>query len=97
MPLEAYREYDLQSRNATYHRIQIREELGFRQPTAHDAKEVASWLAAQGVGNDLVPETATTKVYERFRTLKIEPPKERRIERIVRSARIPARAFELDP
>lgn len=83
---EAYGEYDLQSRNATYQRTQIREALGFRQPTAADAKAVVSWLAAQAIGKDLVPETARTKVYERFRSLKIEPPTAERIERIVKSA-----------
>jgi len=83
---EAYWEYDLRSRNATYQRTQIREALGIREPKAADAKAVASWLAAQAAGQELAPETATAKVYERFRTLKIEPPTAERVERIVRSA-----------
>lgn len=83
---DTYMEYDLQSRNATYQRTQIREALGFRQPTAADAKAVAIWLAVQGIGKDHLTEKATTKVYERFQTLKIEPPTEERVARIVRSA-----------
>jgi hypothetical protein len=83
---ESYWSYDLRSRNATYRRTQIREALGVRDPRANDAKAIATWLAAQIVGDDVNLTAAMATVYERFRTLKVVPPTAERIERIAWSA-----------
>ncbi len=84
--IKSYSSYDLSSRNASYHRAQIRRTLGFRKPRAADANAVAVWLSSQIVGSDISLAKAIVRVYEHFRHLKIVPPTTKRIERIARSA-----------
>ena len=41
VPAEAWHGYEWRSRAATYHRTQIRDALGFREPTQEDTDAVA--------------------------------------------------------
>src|SRR4051812_16047197 len=41
---DEYLRYDWRSRTISYHRMQIREFLGFREATLQDADEMAQWL-----------------------------------------------------
>jgi hypothetical protein len=38
-------QYDLASRQAKRHRVQIREALGFRESSVEDEENLACWLA----------------------------------------------------
>jgi len=86
-----YQKYDWQSRMAMYHRSQIREFLGFRKAKVSDARAVVEWL----IEKVLVTETSLEHLHEivkgQFLSLKIEPPTNGRIERLIRSA---LRTFE---
>lgn len=86
-----YQKYDWQSRMAMYHRSQIREFLGFRKAKVSDARAVVEWL----IEKVLVTEASLEHLHEivkgQFLSLKIEPPTNGRIERLIRSA---LRTFE---
>lgn len=86
-----YQKYDWQSRMAMYHRSQIREFLSFRKAKVSDARAVVEWL----IEKVLVTEASLEHLHEivkgQFLSLKIEPPTEGRIERLIRSA---LRTFE---
>ena len=47
VPAEAWRGYDWRSRAAAYHRAQIRDALGFREPTLDDTDALVRWLEGQ--------------------------------------------------
>ena len=76
--------YSWKGRNIKYHKAQIRDLLGYAEPTAEDAGKIIKWLYENHICDD--KERIKVLIYKRFRNLKIEPPKEDRIERIAASA-----------
>ena len=81
-----YRAYDHRGRTAEYHRAQIREAFGFRQATAGDADELASWLLDEVAPYEYDAERLMEAAYTRLRALKVEPPTPGRMDRLVRSS-----------
>jgi len=73
-------------RTIKFHRAAIRGFLGFREGTVTDAEAVTGWLIEAVLPIEHTVEGLTAAVYERFRTLRIEPPRSGRVERLVRSA-----------
>lgn len=69
-----------------YHRAQIREFFGFRETKVSDAKELTNWLAEQALIYELKFEQLKLAAVARLRNLKLEPPTDSRLERIIRSA-----------
>ena len=69
-----YQKYDWQSRMAMYHRIQIREFLGFRKATVSDARALVKWLLEKVLATEVNLEHLKEIVKEQFLELKIEPP-----------------------
>src|SRR5271165_40629 len=85
VPAEAWRSYDWRSRAATYHRAQIRDALGFREPTLDDTDTLAHWLEGQVSALEHRADRLLVAARERCRSLRIEPPSPDRLDRLVRS------------
>ncbi len=86
LPPELYAQYAWTGRTLAYHRLQIRQALGFRESTDQDIEDLTAWLRAEVLPHDHRPEHAQEAVSARCRTLHLEPPAPRRIDRLVRSA-----------
>ncbi|MBE9045302.1 Tn3 family transposase [Pleurocapsales cyanobacterium LEGE 10410] len=78
--------YDWQGRTIKAHRAIIRDFLGITEATVKDAEELTTWLETQVLAYDLKPESLEIAASERLHHLKIEPPTQERLQRIVRSA-----------
>ena len=85
VPAEAWRGYDWRSRAAAYHRAQIRDALGFREPTLDDTDALARWLEGEVSALEHRPDRLLMAARERCRSLRIEPPSPDRLDRLVRS------------
>jgi TnpA family transposase len=85
VPAEAWRGYDWRSRAAKYHRAQIRDALGFREPTLDDTDALVRWLEGQVSALEHRPDRLLVAARERCRSLCIEPPSPDRLDRLVRS------------
>ena len=83
--------YDWQGRTIKAHRAIIRDFLGITEVTVKDADNLTAWLSTQVLAYDLKPESLEIAAKERLHHLKIEPPTQERLQRIVRSA---IRSFE---
>ncbi len=83
---ELYHQYDWTGRTITYHRTQIREHFAFRETTMADAEEMTAWLISTQLASDQNGEHLKELVIKRFREQQVEPPKNDRIERLIRSA-----------
>lgn len=88
---EGWLRYDWSGRTIKYHRAQIRDFFGFREATASDGEEVASWLFEEVLPAEQDAGKLREAFHKRCRALKIEPPTPRRVERLVASA---SRRFE---
>ena len=87
LDVATYATYAWKGRTIGYHRAQIRTLCGFREVTTDDVVVMTTWLCAQVVPHDCSLDHLKTLVYQRFRTLSIEPPTPDRIDRLIRSAR----------
>jgi hypothetical protein len=80
-------QYDLASRQANRHRMQIREALGFRESSTDDEEKLAGWLAEAVCPVELSEDRLPEAVLARCRAERIEPPGGSRVERILGSTR----------
>jgi TnpA family transposase len=83
---EMFTQYDWSGRTIELHRAQIRQALGFREATVQDADDLAHWLQQEVLPQEHRPERLYEAVYAHCRTMQIEPPAAKRVERLVRSA-----------
>ncbi|MGK0468939.1 Tn3 family transposase [Clostridium sp.] len=83
---KTYLNYDFNSRNAFFHKKQIREELCFREYSKNDMESIKEWLIqiVLPVNDDI--EYLKQQLYKRFYEIKIESTTEETLERIVSSA-----------
>ena len=86
-----FAKYEFSSRAAKYHRMQIREELRFRECTRADQVVLAEWLSRELCSTELRREQLRDAVIARSRAERMEPPTFGQIARLVNSA---VRAFE---
>ena len=86
VPAELYPRYEWSGRTIKYHRVQIREFLGFRAATVRDGDQLIAWLIAEVLPHEHREDHIREAVFERCRSLRIEPPSTGRIDRLVRSA-----------
>lgn len=84
-------EYDWQGRNSRNHRSFIRTYFGFREAAVADSDQVAEWLLENVLEHEVLESHIEEAAYQRFRHLRIEPPDDTRMARLVRSA---IRAYE---
>jgi hypothetical protein len=106
---DALRGYEFSERTDRYHRAQIRAHFGFRECTVEDARGLQAWLAENVAEADPRHEVVRDQLLDRCRRWRVEPPSERRIDRIVRGSvhgaqtalvlrrLVPADAAELRP
>ena len=78
-------QYEWSGRTIEYHRAQIREASGFREPTRADEERLARWLADEVCPGELGEERQRTALLARCREQRLEPPG--RIGRLLGSAR----------
>ncbi|MGO9789733.1 MAG: DUF4158 domain-containing protein, partial [Solirubrobacteraceae bacterium] len=78
-------QYAWSGRTIKYHRAQIREASGFREPTRADEERLARWLADVVCPGELGEERQRTALLGRCREERLEPPG--RIARLLGSAR----------
>lgn len=88
---EGWLRYDWGGRSVKYHRAQIREFFGFREATAEDGENVASWLLAEVLPREQDAVKLREAFHSRCRALRIEPPTPGRVDRLVAST---SRRFE---
>jgi hypothetical protein len=75
VPPERLADYDWAGRAGKYHRAQIRDALGFREPTVGDEDKLAVWLAEQVCPTELSDELLLREaLVGRCRTERIELP-----------------------
>ncbi|MGH3546742.1 MAG: DUF4158 domain-containing protein [Pseudonocardiaceae bacterium] len=86
-----FAKYDFSSRSAKYHRMQIREELGFRECSEADQAQLGGWLSRELCPMQLRREQLRDAVIARCRAERLEPPTSGQLSRLVSSA---VRAFE---
>jgi len=86
-----FAKYEFSSRSAKYHRMQIREELGFRECSETDQTELAEWLSQELCPTELRREQLREAVIARCRKKRLEPPTFGQTSRLVGSA---VRRFE---
>ncbi len=79
------RQYEWSGRTIKYHRAQIREASGNREPTRADEDRLARWLADEVCPGELGEERQRTALLARCREERLEPPG--RIGRLLGSAR----------
>lgn len=91
VPAEGWLRYDWGGRSIKYHRAEIRGFFGFREATARDGEDAASWLLAEVLPWEQDGEKLREAFRRRCRALKVEPPTPSRVERLVASA---SRRFE---
>lgn len=78
--------YDWSGRSASRDRRAIYERLGYRSATAEDGENLAHWLSEQPIlQQDQRLETLLGVMYDRCRSLKLDPPTPDRLKRIIRS------------
>ena len=87
----AWTGYDWQGRTIKYHRAEIRALWGFREPTAEDGEDLMVWLRQHVLSQERHPERILEAALGRLRELRIEPPTQDRMERLLRTA---LRSFE---
>lgn len=78
--------YDWQGRTGKRYRGRLRTALGIRPATAEDFKAVETWLREEVVPWDHHLRHLQDAVLGWYRRRQIEPPTERRMDRLVRSA-----------
>jgi len=78
--------YDWSGRTVKNHRAQIRDALGFREPTVGDEDKLADWLAAEVCPAELNRDRLRVALLARCRRERIEPPGPSRVERILGAA-----------
>jgi len=79
-------DYEWAGRTIEHHRAQIRQALGFREPTGADEDQFARWLAEEVCGVELNADRCREALLARCRAERIEPPGPSRIERILGTA-----------
>ena len=82
--------YDWEGRAIKYHRAQVREALGFREPTVADEERLGAWLADDVCPLELRDERLREALLGRFRVERLEPPGATRLERMMRASRAAA-------
>lgn len=88
---QEYLRYDWGGRAIKYHRAQIRDFLGLREATVPDADDLAHWLSEHVLPYEHRIEQLRAAILERCRALRIEPPTQGRVDRLIAAA---VRAFE---
>jgi TnpA family transposase len=77
--------YAWSGRTIEYHRAQVRDALGFREPTRADEEALTAWLSEEVATNEVSEDRLREALLGRCRAQHIEPPG--RTERIIGASR----------
>ena len=80
-----YPDFQWDSRTHKEHRVQIRKHFEFQEATIRDLESIEEWLSQELSINDHKVDSIKAEVYRRFSEQRIEPPTEKRIDRLVNS------------
>jgi hypothetical protein len=78
--------YPWRGRSVEYHRASIRQYLGFREATVADTEALKAWLIDGILNHEHRLERLRDSILDRCRTLHIEPPTQKQLLRLLRSA-----------
>ena len=82
-----WQDYPWQGRSVEYHRASIRQHLGFREATVADTEALKAWLMEDDIlDHEHRMERLRETILDRCRALHIEPPTQKQIRRLLRSA-----------
>ncbi|MFI0487471.1 Tn3 family transposase [Actinomadura sp. 9N215] len=81
-----FAEYDWSGRTIKYHRAQVRDFHGFREPTLADEDKLIFWLAADICPVETSRDRLRAALLARCRQERVEPPSPGRVERLVGAA-----------
>ena len=84
--VECFKKYEWRARTRARHRQLVRDHFGFRESTRADADEIGRWLIEKQLPQERRIEKLREAVDQYCRESQIEPPTNKRIERIIRSA-----------
>jgi len=79
-------QYPWDSRTLGYHLASIRQYTGFRFPQAQDKEDLENWLRREGVLEAITFADLFESAVQRYRSLRIELPSEKELQRIVNAA-----------
>lgn len=80
-----YPEFQWGSRTHEHYRAQIRTCFGFQEVTALDLENMGEWISQELTIDDHKFDSIKAEVYRRFAEQRIEPPTEKRIDRLIHS------------
>src|SRR5258708_2734787 len=83
LPPELYAQYAWTGRTMVYHRIQIRQALGFRESTEQDIDDLTTWLCQEALRHEHRPDRVQEAVYARCRAAHLDAPPPKRVDRPV--------------
>ena len=83
---KAFKKYEWQGRTIERHRQELREFFGFSESTIQNAQELQQWLIEKVLAYDCQESYLEAAVYQRLRSLKLEPPTKVQVERLIRAA-----------
>lgn len=81
-----WKDYPWRGRSVEYHRASIRQYLGFREATVADTEALKAWLMDDVLNHEHRVERLRDTILDRCRTLHIEPPTQKQLRRLLRSA-----------
>ncbi len=87
VPAGELERYDWSGRSIKYHRAQIREAFGFREPTVADEHRWRDWLRQEVCPVEQSEDRVRDALLSRYRSKKVEPPADSRISRLLSAAR----------
>ncbi len=90
--IDDVQQYDLEDRVARGHKLIIRKFLNFKVANSDDIEQMTKWLITNILPQENSYTIIETKVYERYRELKIDPSNKEQIEQCINKAII---SFEL--
>ena len=83
---QLFLEYDWNGRTIKRHRAEIRQIFSFEETKLSDLKEIKEWLIKSVVPENTDFEYSKERVFQKLKTLKLEPPSDLQIERMIKSA-----------
>lgn len=83
LPEQVIDQYDWRGRRIKEHRQAIREFYGFRRSSLTDQAELQDWLLNEILPTEERPIYLEEQVYERLQKLRIEPPSQKQMKRLI--------------
>jgi len=83
---QLFLEYDWNGRTIKRHRAEIRQIFSFEETKLSDLKGIKEWLIKSVIPENTDFEYSKERVFQKLKTLKLEPPSDLQIDRMIKSA-----------